>query len=290
MAAPRNRKTSHRSNADLLTTAHKKSKKPNARGRYFVEALGRGLSLLDCFVEGPAQITLGELSARIGANKVTTFRILRTLEESGYVRQEPQSKCYQLSLKMLDLQEASLVALEYPLLAQPFLEDLHQLLGESVSMAVLEGTDVRYVARASASALMAINLHVGSVLPAHATSMGKVLLAALGVESVKALYKHQTMQAFTPKTITTMDRLLRELATVEQNGYGAANEELEKGLLSVAAPIRTRRGQVVAAINSSVSIARVTHDKLIASFVPPLIETAARISARLGLVSHTFGV
>jgi len=287
MAATRKSKYPRYSDAAIGTPPRNSIESHNAPGRYFVTALGRGLRLLDCFVEGPAQIALGELSARIGANKVTTFRILRTLEESGYVRQERQSKRYQLCLKMLDLQEASLAALEYPFLVQPYLEELHQRLGESVSVAVLEGTRVRYVARAASSSLMAVNLRVGSVLPAHATSMGKVLLAALGAEGVKALYMNQAMLAFTPKTVTTLDRLLDELRVVERNGHGTANEELERGLLSVAAPIRSSRGQVIAAINVSVSTARVSYEKIITTFVPALMRTAATISARLGCLSRT---
>jgi IclR family transcriptional regulator, pca regulon regulatory protein len=255
---------------------------PEARGRYFIEALGRGLAILDCFVDGPPQLTLGDLSTRVGMNRVTTFRLLRTLEECGYVRQEPKSKCYELTLKMLDLQEASLGALKYPDTARPYLEQLGETLGESVSMAVLEGARIRYVARAPARSIMGVNLHVGSLLPAHATSMGKILLAARGEPAVRALYASIEMQAFTPQTVVSIESLIKELSTVERSGYATSNEELEKGLRSAAAPIRNPVGQVVAAINASASTARVTKERLLAEFVPAVVDTAATISNRLG--------
>lgn len=275
------RKTSKRSPAKKKSPT-RSANDTVARGRYYIEALGRGLSLLDCFVDGPAQLALAELSDRVRINRATTFRLLRTLEEAGYIRQEPQTKCYQLSLKMLDLQEASLAALEYPFVAQPYLEELNRLLGESVSMGVLDGTQVRYLARVASQSIMSVNLHVGSTLPAHATSMGKVLLAAMEVEKVQALYAGQPLQAFTPKTITLLKDLVRELAIVRSDGFATTNGELETGLRSASAPIYGRRGQVVAAINVSASTARVTSERLNNDFVPPLLRTAATISMRLG--------
>jgi IclR family pca regulon transcriptional regulator len=252
------------------------------RGRYYVEALGRGLALLDCFVRGPAQLTLAELSESVGLTKGTTFRLLRTLEEAGYLRQDPITKRYQLSLKLLDFLDPSLAALEYPLIAQPYLEELNQALGESVNMAVLEGTQVRYVARVAAKRIMSVNLHVGSTLPAHATSMGKVLLAALGSERVRALYAARPLDRHTPRTISSVDELLAELGAVDWRGYALADEELEPGLRSAAAPVRGPNGRVVAAVNVSTATARVTREQLLEQFLPALLRTAAAISARLG--------
>jgi IclR family pca regulon transcriptional regulator len=252
------------------------------RGRYYVEALGRGLALLDCFVRGPAQLTLAELSEWVGLSKGTTFRLLRTLEEAGYLRQDPLTKRYRLSLKMLDFQDASLAALEYPLVAQSYLEELNAALGESVNMAVLEGTQVRYVARVAARRIMSVNLHVGSVLPAHATSMGKVLLAALGPGRVRALYAGHPLERYTARTLASVDDLLAELAAVEARGYALADEELEPGLRSAAAPVRGPNGRVAAAVNVSTATARVSQEQLLAEFVPALLRTTDAISTRLG--------
>lgn len=252
------------------------------RGRYFVEALGRGLSVLDCFTEGPAQLTLTELSSRLGISKNTTFRLLRTLEEAGYVIQDQVTRHYHLSLKVLDLQAASLAALGYTQEAQPLLKELNAALGESVNLAVLEGTEIRYVARVAAKRIMSVDLRVGSRLPAHATSMGKVLLASLEEQKVRDLYATHPLTAYTPQTITSIDGLLEELALVRRQGFALADQELEVGLRSIAAPVRRGHGDIVAALNVSTATVRTSREQLLGDFLPQLLRTAEAISRRLG--------
>src|SRR3954449_6260346 len=101
------------------------------RGRYYVEALGRGLALLDCFIDGPGPHSLIELSRRVGLGMPTTLRLIRTLEEAGYVRQEVQTKRYRLSWKMLQLQDVTASVVDYADLVRPHLEDLAARLGET---------------------------------------------------------------------------------------------------------------------------------------------------------------
>jgi IclR family pca regulon transcriptional regulator len=260
-----------------------KSGAATEHGRYFVESLGRGLGLLDSFLAGPAQLTLVELADRIGLTKATTFRLLQTLQEAGYLRQDAASKRYSLTLKALDLQEASLAALDYLQLVQPCIEGLNAEIGEAVNVAVLEGTDVRYVARVAGKSLLSVNLHVGSKLPAHATSMGKVLLAALPDRDVRKLYSGQTLDVFTPATIRSLERLCADLALVRRRGYAIADEELERGLRSAAVPLHGRGNEVVAALNIATSTARVSRARLIEELVPQLVKTAAMISNRIAL-------
>lgn len=251
-------------------------------GRYYVEALGRGLSILDCFVDGHAHLSLAEISARAGFQKGTTFRLLRTLEEAGYVRQDSVTKQYHLSFKVLDLQRAALEALDLPKHAQPLLEELNQVLHESVSIAVLEGTRIRYIARVPSRRIMSINLQVGSTLPAHATSMGKVLLAHEPPAAIADLYPGAALETFTPRTIGTVAALVAELEAVRTQGFALTDEELEFGLRSAAAPIYDHTGSVVAAINVSAASARIPMRQLRADFLPQLVSTAAMISRRLG--------
>jgi IclR family pca regulon transcriptional regulator len=252
-------------------------------GRYFVEALGRGLALLDCFIQGPPRLSLGEMSDAVGVNRGTTFRLLRTLQEMGYVYQDAVTKQYSLTLKMLDLQEASLAACEFPIVARPHLEQLSEIVHESASMGILDGTRVRYVVRVASKSILSVNLHVGSLLPAHATSMGKVLLAGLDPKQVRILYStNQPLQAYTSRTIRTRSQLIKELASVAQAGYALNDEELEEGLRSAAAPVRGSRGSVVAAINVSTATARISHEKLLREIVPQLVRSARAISRALG--------
>src|SRR5438477_549990 len=121
------------------------------RGRYFVEALGRGLALLDCFIADPGPLSLIELSRRVGLGMPTTLRLIRTLQEAGYVRQAADTKRYRLSWKMLQLQDVTTSILDYADLARPHLENLAAIVGESTGMAVLDGTDVRNAIRVSSN-------------------------------------------------------------------------------------------------------------------------------------------
>jgi IclR family pca regulon transcriptional regulator len=184
------------------------------RGRYYVEALGRGLALLDCFIEDPGPHSLMELSRQVGLGMPTTLRLIRTLEEAGYVRQAADTKRYRLSWKMLQLQDVTASILDYADLARPHLEDLATTVGESTGMAVLDGTDVRHAIRVAGSRIISANIPPGSLFPPHATAMGKVLLAGLEPAVVRELAVRRPFERFTPTTITCVDQLLRELCVV----------------------------------------------------------------------------
>src|SRR5919198_4538627 len=146
------------------------------RGRYYVEALGRGLALLDCFIDQPGPHSLIELSRRVGLGMPTTLRLIRTLEEAGYVRQDPDTKRYRLSWKMLQLQDVTSSILDYADVARPHLEELAAALGESTGMAVLDGPAVPHAIPVSSNRIVSANIPPGALFPPHATAMGKVLL------------------------------------------------------------------------------------------------------------------
>jgi IclR family pca regulon transcriptional regulator len=255
---------------------------PVQRGRYYVEALGRGLALLDCFIDRPGPHSLIDLSRQVGLGMPTSLRLIRTLEEAGYVRQDPLTKRYRLSWKLLQLQDVTASILDYADMARPYLEDLASTLGESTGMAVLDDTDVRYAIRVSSTRIVSANIPPGSLFPPHATAMGKVLLAGLDPAVVCALAAQRPFQRFTPTTLTDVDALLEHLADVAERGYAASNEEWEPGLRSIAAPVRTRDGRVVAAVCVTVVRPGVTIQAMERDFLTGLLRTAEAISSELG--------
>src|ERR1051325_1530948 len=186
------------------------------RGRYFVEALGRGLSLLDCFIDQPGPHSLIELSRRVGLGMPTTLRLIRTLEEAGYVRQDAETKRYRLSWKMLQLQDVTSSILDYADVARPHLEDLAAAVGEATGMAVLDGTEVRHAIRVSSNRIVSANIPPGALFPPHATAMGKVLLAALEPSVVRDLATRQPFVRFTDTTVTSVEDLLPQLREVAE--------------------------------------------------------------------------
>jgi IclR family pca regulon transcriptional regulator len=212
----------------------------------------------------------------------TTLRLIRTLEQAGYVRQDPETKRYRLSWKMLQLQDVTTSILDYAALARPHLQELAATLGEDTGMAVLEGTEVRYALRVSSNHILAANIPPGATFPAHATAMGKVLLADLEPGVVRQIAARHPLVRFTESTITSTGKLLAELRQVARQGYAASDAEWEPGLRSVAAPVRAKDGRVVAAVCAlSVHPAR-TVAVMLRDTLPALLRTAEAISAELG--------
>src|SRR5438105_14652703 len=176
-----------------------------SRGRYYVEALGRGLAVLDCFISDPGPHSLVELSRQVGLGMPTTLRLIRTLEEAGYVRQDAGTKRYRLSWKMLQLQDVTTSILDYADLARPRLQDLSADVGEATGMAVLDGLEVRHAIRVSSNRIISANVPPGALFPPHATAMGKVLFSALEPGVVRELARRQPFEQFTSKTVVDVD-------------------------------------------------------------------------------------
>jgi IclR family pca regulon transcriptional regulator len=161
--------------------------------------------------------------------------------------------------------------------------DLVEKLHESCSMAVLDGADVVYVARVpTAARIMSINLGIGTRLPAFVTSMGRVLLAGLPSDQIERMFAQVSpLLKHTPKTITDLAEMLREIETVRRQGWAMVDQELEMGLRSVAAPVVDCDGRPIAALNIGTHASRWPIQKLTQEVVPLLKQTAAAISALL---------
>lgn len=246
-------------------------------GDGYVQSFARGLAVLRSFgAQSPTQ-TLSEAAERAGLTRAGARRILLTLQQLGYV--ESDGRQFRLTAKVLELGFAYLSSLPLWHLAQPSMEELVRELGESCSAAVLEGADIVYVLRVPAGKIMAINLGAGSRLPAHCTSMGRVLLAGLDEPTLSQRLDALTMQAMTPRTITDRAALRAELERVRAQGYALVDGELEEGLMSIAAPIVNRAGRVVAAINISGQSGRTPVAQMTTEFLPRLLATAQRINA-----------
>jgi IclR family pca regulon transcriptional regulator len=152
---------------------------------------------------------------------------------------------------------------------------------------VLDGDDIVYVARVPTSRIMRVAINVGTRFPAHATSMGRVQLAALSDAELDAYLARADLRALTSRTLTEPDALRAELARIRAQGWALVDQELEDGLRSVAAPIRDRTGRVVAAVNVSAHASRASRDTVRKALLPPLLATAERIEADLRAAGPT---
>ncbi len=222
---------------------------------YLVNALVRGLEVLRCFTADRATLSLTDLATLLGWSRTAPFRLVYTLQKLGYLQQEPFSKRYRLTAKVLELGFDYLHSLQLPEIARPYLEQLRDETGASSHLGLLDGFEVVYVVRVQTRLALASNVGVGSRLPAHATAMGKVLLAYQPPVVIESLLNSGLkLAAYTDYTITDLQKLRDELASIRANGLAISDGQFELGIHSIAAPIRDLNGNVVAAINISAPI------------------------------------
>lgn len=248
----------------------------------FVQSFARGLAVIEAFDREHAAMTLSEVARRAGLTRAAARRLLLTLCELGYA--ETDGRLFSLRPRVLKLGFAYLHAQGIWDLAQPFLVELVERIHESCSIAVLDGRDIVYVARVpTRTRIMSINLGIGSRLPAHATSLGRVLLAALSEAELDALLAETApLPAYTERTVTDPAELARRIAQVRRDGWCILDQELELGLRSIAVPLRGPGGKVVAALNAGLQASRFTLEAMRQQVLPEMLRAAAQISTALG--------
>lgn len=240
-----------------------------------IHGLIRGLAVIECFDEDHARLSITDVSMRTGLERATARRCLLTLVHLGYASYD--GKFFQLTPRVLNLGHSYLAGTPLPRLIQPFLEELSHATSESTSAAVLEGTDILYIARASTRRVMSINLGAGARLPAYCTSMGRILLAALPPEEARDILDRSNRVAYTERTKADIAGLVTELAVVAAQGFAVIDQELELGLCSIAVPLFNASGQVVAGLNIGAQTARAPTSRMIAHFLPLMRKVQAEV-------------
>src|SRR4051794_14380237 len=243
-----------------------------------LQSLERGMAVIQVFSRERPALTLSEVANLTGITRATARRILLTLEKLGHVRSD--GRLFSPTPRLLTLGWAYLSSLNLSELALPLMEALVEETHESCSAATLDLPDVVYVARVPTRRIMSITLSVGTRLPAHCTSMGRVLLAALPPDELERYLAATKLEAWTERTTTDPERLSAAIDETRQRGWALVDQELEIGLRSVAAPIR-RGPDTIAALNVSSAVSRVSLDDLRRRILPPLVKTANTISNAL---------
>jgi IclR family pca regulon transcriptional regulator len=253
--------------------------------RDFVQSLERGLAVIRAFGPEREQLSLSEVADATGLTRAAARRFLLTLVRLGYVRSDGRK--FSLRPRVLELGYAYLSGLSLPDVAAPHMEELVARLHESSSISVLDGQHVVYVVRVPTKRIMTVAISVGTRFPAYATSMGRVLLAALPpAELDRYLAEAAPFEALTAQTVTDPARLRDTLAQVAGQGYAIVDQELEEGLRAVAVPIRGAADVGTAAINVSAHASRVSMTALREEILPVLQGTVAQIEADLRAAGH----
>jgi IclR family pca regulon transcriptional regulator len=241
-----------------------------------LQSLERGIALLRTFGSERPRQTVADAARATGFTRATARRILITLTRLGYARTD--GRYFELTPKVLDIGYSFLASLNVGQIAQPFVEQLSECVDESVSVSVLDGTDVVYIARVPTKRIMTVSIGLGSRFPAFQTSMGRVLLAPLSDAEVVDIYERSDRRRVTEHTVASAAELLDRLADVRRDGWALVDQELEMGVRSIAAPIVDPQGRTVAALNIGTHAGRVDLDELNERFVPALITTSHDVS------------
>lgn len=247
----------------------------------FMTSLARGLIVIQAFTQQTPQMTISQLSVRTGLSRAAVRRCLYTLTKLGFAGAEDGQR-YALRPRMLSLSHTYTTSSALSTAAQPILERMSSTFRESFSVATLDGDEIVYIARTQVpSRVMAVDLHIGSRLPAYCTSMGRVLLAYLPPEQLEQYLSRVDLVPHTTRTITAVDKLRLALRNVRRLGYAVVDQELEVGLRSLAVPVYAPNGRVVATVNLSGNAPRMPVFEMQTHFLTPLRNAASELGAFL---------
>ena len=246
----------------------------------FIQSVDRALAIVESFTVDHREWGVTDLAKSLGLNKSTVFGLLATLELRGYVEKSPENGKYRMGLKLLDLGTIKHESLELVVVARPVLKDLIDRIQETVHLAIYDNGEVVYVDKIEAKSTLNIISYVGKRNPTYCTGVGKCLLAFQAPKEIERVIG-RGLRAYTQNTITDPDKLLAELEKIRTKGCAFDSEEIELGLVCVAAPIMNHLGRVIAALSVSVPTIRAGDDKL-QEYLQILRSAAIQISQKLG--------
>lgn len=255
---------------------------PQLDERYLVPALARGLAILECFGSGREELSLVELARGVGMTRSAAYRLVYTLAELGFLVRHPERKSYRLGPRVLSLGFAYLASQEMAEMARPHLEALRDRTNCSAHLAVLDGIEIVYIARFADKKALTSRITVGTRFPAHATSMGRAILAQLTAEEIRRRFEGRTLARFSSTTPTSLKALQSVLEEDRERGYVLSRSGFEAGIASVAAPVFDADGLPVAAINISTPESTLAGNAIETTIKDEVVKTAKTISEWLG--------
>ena len=240
-----------------------------------LQTFEKGLKVIEAF-DGHDHLTISSAAKLTNISRPTARRVLITLVNLGYA-QMLDNRFY-LTPKVLSLGYSYMTARDSWEITTTLLRELSKKTNESSSIAKLVGEEIVYIGRVPANKIMKISLNIGTHLPAYATSMGKLLLAQKNEDEMKEYFAQADLKALTPHTIYKEEDLRKEFEVIRERGWAISEDQLEVGLISIAAPIRNMRGDIIAAINCSANSSQTTRREMEDDYLEPLLETAELIS------------
>lgn len=236
----------------------------------FIASLAKGLTVIEAFRAERPRLSISDVAEATGLDRATARRCLLTLHSLGYA--EYDGKFFTLTPRILRLGMGALAAMPLAQRVQPWLDQLSEQIGQSSSVAILDGTEIVYLARAAQRRVMSIGLMPGSRLPAHCTSLGRVLLAALPETEARKLIEQSDLTPRTAFSLTDPDEIMARIREARETGHAVIDQEVETGLRSIAVPLYTASGKVVAALNTGVAAVQASPRELETLYLPALLK------------------
>jgi IclR family transcriptional regulator, KDG regulon repressor len=252
-----------------------------ARERGGIQSLERAFAIIEEVARNREGINLAELSKAVGLHNSTTFHLVKTMAQLGYVSHIRDSKRYRIGSRLFTLAAGALEENSFLAVATPVLETLTGETGEAAHFAIRSGNEVVVIARTAGSGLLQMVDRSGGRRPAHATALGKVLLAAMNDAQIRQFLGPQPLRKFTAKTTTERDALLREIEEVRRKGIAYDDGEFDAEIRCVAVPVHDFAGRVAGAVGISGAVWRLSLQSL-QEKAQEVREAARRISAELG--------
>ncbi|WP_137178017.1 IclR family transcriptional regulator [Roseomonas sp. AR75] len=248
---------------------------------YFVPGLQRGLRVLEVFATNQRPLTITEIASELGLTRSAVFRLVYTLRHMGFLEESSQ-RLFTLGPRVLNIGFSFLASKDIIETARPELEALRDETQVSAHLAIRDGRDVLYLSCVQTRSGFLSNMNVGARVPAHASPMGWLLLSDLPAEELTALHRGVDLAPLTDKTPRSVEALAQAVRRAGQDGFAISRGVMEAGGSSVCAPVRDRRGQVVAAIDISGPDSAFDLDALETRYLDAVRRTAGRISDRIG--------
>ena len=248
-----------------------------------VQSVERALSILEYISGSPDGVSISELSRELGLHKSTIHRILSTLVERGFVRNDEKNRRYKPGFKLFEIGSLVLNNLELRKEVHPFLEELKEKTGETIHLGILDEYEVLYIDKVESPQTIRMYSMIGKKAPLHCTGLGKTLLAFSSPSLLDEVVEKKGLKKFTNNTITEKEKLREHLKEVRERGYAIDDSEHEREIKCVAGPIFDYNNQLIAAFSISTPITRITKERM-DYFIKLVLEYSERISKSLGYV------
>lgn len=252
------------------------------KSRYIVQSVVKALEILEAFTDRDDELGLIDLCNHLGLSKSNMARLLRTLQDRGYIDQNKITGNYRLGLKIFEMGQIFFKKMELLKQVRPVMEDLMSRCDEAVYVAIIQDSEVVYLDMVETTHSVRAISRVGWRLPAYCTAVGKAHLAFFSRAQLGPLLENMALKELTKNTITDKDKLREHLGQIAEQGYAVDNEECEEGIKCVGVPVWDYTRTPVAAICISGPSSRMPDERIEKELMPLLKEAGMKISRKLG--------